>query len=310
MMKIKSQKKTLKYSYDVIVIGAGVSGVCSSIYLKKAGINFLLIEKDIPGGVLNKISKIENYPGFIEKDGPTLAYNLFMQLKENDISILKEDVVNINKKEDNFYEVYTNKNIYVCKKIIIATGKVPKKLGIKNEDEYIGKGISYCALCDGALYKQKDIIVVGGGKSSIEACKYLSNIVNKIYLINKGICLKVTSDEFSMIKKLENVEIINETSIKELIIEKDNVTGVILDNDNKIKSSAIFVCIGNTLNSNYYQNLKLEIDKLGIVVNNKMQTSDKNIYAIGDSISKGLYQVSTAVSEGAIAAVNLIKELK
>ena len=292
--------------YDVIIIGAGPAGISASIYLKRANVNCLLLESDAPGGLLNKIHKIENYPGFTDDTGSILAFRMYSQVESLGIDLKIEKVINIKSTNDS-YEVFTKNNVFVSKYIIIATGKTPKKLEIKNSEKYEGKGISYCAVCDGALYRNKDIAIVGGGNTAIDTANYMSNIANKIYIINRSSNLRADQKGQEEIKKLENVNVLYNTKLKDIIGDDTGVQGVVLEDGTEINLSGIFVCIGQTNNSAFYQNLNLKTDNKGIVVDKDLKTTANNVYACGDSISKDLYQVVTATSEGAMVASNIIK---
>lgn len=292
--------------YDVIIIGAGPAGISASIYLKRANVNCLLLESDAPGGLLNKIHKIENYPGFTDDTGSILAFRMYSQVESLGIDLKIEKVINI-KSTNGSYEVFTKNNTFISKYIIIATGKTPKKLEIKNSEKYEGKGISYCAVCDGALYRNKDIAIVGGGNTAIDTANYMSNIANKIYIINRSSNLRADQKGQEEIKKLENVNVLYNTKLKDIIGDDTGVQGVVLEDGTEINLSGIFVCIGQTNNSAFYQNLNLKTDNRGIVVDKDLKTTANNVYACGDSISKDLYQVVTATSEGAMVASNIIK---
>lgn len=292
--------------YDVIIIGAGPAGISASIYLKRANVNCLLLESEAPGGLLNKIHKIENYPGFTDDTGSILAFRMYSQVESLGIDLKIEKVINIKSGNDS-YEVFTKNNVFVSKYIIIATGKTPKKLEIKNSEKYEGKGISYCAVCDGALYRNKDIAIVGGGNTAIDTANYMSNIANKIYIINRSSNLRADQKGQEEIKKLENVNVLYNTKLKDIIGDDTGVQGVVLEDGTEINLSGIFVCIGQTNNSAFYQNLNLKTDNRGIVVDKDLKTTVNNVYACGDSISKDLYQVVTATSEGAMVASNIIK---
>ena len=292
--------------YDVIIIGAGPAGIAASIYLKRANVNCLLLESEAPGGLLNKIHKIENYPGFTDDTGSILAFRMYSQVENLGIDLKIEKVINI-KSTNGSYEVFTKNNTFISKYIIIATGKTPKKLEIKNSEKYEGKGISYCAVCDGALYRNKDIAIVGGGNTAIDTANYMSNIANKIYIINRSSNLRADQKGQEEIKKLENVNVLYNTKLKDIIGDDTGVQGVVLEDGTEINLSGIFVCIGQTNNSAFYQNLNLKTDNRGIVVDKDLKTTANNVYACGDSISKDLYQVVTATSEGAIVASNIIK---
>ena len=292
--------------YDVIIIGAGPAGISASIYLKRANVNCLLLESEAPGGLLNKIHKIENYPGFTDDTGSILAFRMYSQVESLGIDLKIEKVINI-KSTNGSYEVFTKNNVFVSKYIIIATGRTPKKLEVKNSEKYEGKGISYCAVCDGALYRNKDIAIVGGGNTAIDTANYMSNIANKIYIINRSSNLRADQKGQEEIKKLENVNVLYNTKLKDIIGDDTGVQGVVLEDGTEINLSGIFVCIGQTNNSAFYQNLNLKTDNRGIVVDKDLKTTANNVYACGDSISKDLYQVVTATSEGAIVASNIIK---
>lgn len=298
-----------KSSYDVIIIGAGPGGISAAIYLKRAGINPLVLEADAPGGTLNKTHKIENYPGYVDKDGTTLAFRMYSQIEKLGVTFKTEKVINI-ENENNFHKVITENNVYECKYIIIATGKIPRKLDIKDADKYNGKGVSYCTICDGTLYKGKTIAIVGGGNSAMESASYMKDIAKKIYIINRSPVLRADEKEQKEVLNNNNVEVIYNSKIKEIIDKQGLITGIKLDNEKQLEVSAIFVCIGQESNLAYYQNLNLKTDNLGIIVDVNMKTSDDYVYACGDAISKSLYQVVTAVSEGAIAATNIIKNIK
>ncbi len=294
-------------NYDVVIIGAGPAGMTAAIYLKRAGINPLILEKDAPGGTLNKTHKIENYPGYVDKDGTTLAFRMYSQIEELGIDLKVEAVKNI-EKENDIYKIITDNNEYQTKYILIATGKIPRKLDVKDAEKFEGKGISYCAICDGTLYKNKVVAVIGGGNSAMEAASYMGNIANHVYIINRSKILRADEKEKSILEN-KNVEVIYDAKVTE-IIGDEKVEKIKLDNNQELDVSVVFVCIGQESNAGYYQNLKLETDAQGIIVDSNMKTSDDNIYAFGDAISKSLYQVVTATSEGAIAASNIIKNMR
>lgn len=286
---------------DVIIIGSGPAGMSAALYLKRAGINPIIIEKESPGGTLNKISDISNYPGYSEKDGPTLAFRMYSQLEELGLTLILDEVINI-EEEENYYKIVLKNNIYYAKNIILASGKVPKKLDVENSEKYEGKGISYCALCDGTLYKDKNVAIVGAGNSALQAASYLSNVAKKIYILVRSNKIRAT-EKLDVLEK-NNVEVLYSTKIVE--IEGNETINKIKTNNGILDVEGIFVYIGNESNSAYYENLDLDNDKKGIIVDSNMQTSKNGIYAVGDIVSKDLYQVVTAVSEGAVAAVHII----
>lgn len=295
----------MQQNFDCIIIGAGIAGMTAAIYLKRANKNVLLIESYIPGGQINNTSNVENYPGFIKIDGPTLVMNIHDQITNLNVPLKYEKVIDINK--ENNYIVKTNKEIYETNKIIIATGRTPNKLGI--EEEFIGKGVSYCALCDGNLYKGLDVVVVGGGNSAFEEGLYLSKLCNKVTILNRSDSLRATSILQDQIKERNNVEIIYECNIDKINSENNKIVSV---NTNKgiIKCDGIFIYIGLTPHLEFISNLNINVENNYIVVDKNMKTNIDGIYACGDVIKKDIYQIVTAASEGAIAATNIIKEME
>lgn len=295
----------MKPDFDCIIIGSGIAGMTSAIYLKRANKNILLLESYIPGGQINNTSNVENYPGFTKIDGPTLVMNIHDQITNLNIPLKYENVLEI-KKEDNFI-VATNKQTYTSKKIIIATGRTPNKLGI--EEDYIGRGVSYCALCDGNLYKDLDVLVVGGGNSAFEESLYLAKLCNKVTIINRSESLRATPILQEEVNKSKNIEIIYNCNIKK--INSDNNRIISVDTDNGvIKCDGIFIYIGLTPHLKFIDKLNIKLDNNYIVVDNDMRTNINGIYACGDVIKKDVYQIVTAASEGAIAATSLIKDME
>ena len=197
----------LKNHKDVIIIGAGVSGMTSAIYLKRFNLDVLLIESKYPGGQMTKTDIIENYPGFISIDGFSLSEKIFERVKNLNIDYVNEEVISIDEKN---LEVVTENKIYTARKIIIATGRKPKKLGI--EDNYINKGVSYCAICDGALYKDKIVAVVGSGDSAVSSAIYLSKICKEVYLLVRKDTLK--AKDYLVSKLNEKVKILAIDGVK------------------------------------------------------------------------------------------------
>ena len=291
---------------DVIIIGLGASGISAAIYAKRSGLDVAVINFGMPGGIINTSSTVENYPGIKKITGSDLAFNLFDHFNSLNIPLYNEEVIDVIDGE--IKKVITAKNKYEAKKIIICSGRKPKKLGIKNEDKYIGKGISYCATCDGNFYKNKNICVVGGGNSALESALYLSNICKNVYIIVRK--NKFIGDN-SLIKSIQNKEnvIIKFNTIIETINGDDYVESIKTNNE-KIDLNGIFINIGYEPSINILKKLNLKMDNNYIVVNRNMETSVKGIYAAGDIIKKDLYQLVTAVSEGAIAATNVFKSIK
>lgn len=288
--------------FDCIIIGAGISGCTAAIYLKRAGLNILMLEKKAIGGQIINTSEIENYPTITSTDGFTFSENLKKQIKNLNIEIKYEEVLDI--KNNDVKEVVTKNNTYLTKNIIIATGRIPKKLELDNENTLLGKGISYCATCDGFFYKNKDVAILGGGNSALEAAIYLSKICNNVTIINRSEKLRADYELINEVKDLKNIQIIYNEQIKELKENNGYLDSLILNNQ-KLKVDGLFVYIGLIPTLPFIKSIDLNLDNGYIVVDSKMKTNIDGIYACGDIIKKDLYQIITAASEGAIAASNI-----
>lgn len=297
--------------YDCIVIGAGVSGMTAAIYLKRAGLDVLLLEKSAPGGQINQTSKIENYPGFLSVDGPTLAMNMFEQVQNLDISYQYGNVAKIRNRED-LKEVITDQDTYLAKALIIATGRVPNKLNLEEENQFINRGVSWCALCDGSFYKNKVVGVIGSGNSALEEALYLSEICSKVIMMNRKDRYKGSAMLLEELKKKDNVEFIYHCVVQKLN-EKDGHLGSITvkqdENIKEIKMEGLFEYIGYHPDTEILQDFNITSSDGYIIVDQNMKTNEKGIYACGDVIQKDVYQIATAIGEGAIAATQVQKDL-
>jgi len=293
--------------YDVIIIGLGAAGISASIYAKRSGLNVAVINFITPGGIINESSIVENYPGFKSISGPDLAFNFFEHFNSLDVPLNNEEVIDIIDGEKK--RVITKNNEYLSKRIILCCGRKPKKLGVELEDDYVGRGISYCTLCDGNLYKDKTVAVIGGGNSALESSVYLSKIAKKIYLIVRSDKLRAQSSLIDELKRDNNIEIIYNTVVEELVVDNEKIIGIKTNNE-QYYLDGIFVNIGFEPSVDILKSLDLEKDRNYIIVDKNMETSVKGIYACGDIIKKELYQLVTAVSEGAIAANSVYKSIK
>ena len=293
-------------SRKVVIIGSGVAGMTAAIYLKRAGIDTLVIECDAPGGQLNRSSSIENYPGFKFIDGPTLAMNIYEQVMNLKVDYLFDKVVEI-KENGNKKIVKTSKEEIECEYVVMATGRTSRTLNLDNERKYIGNGISFCALCDGNLYKNKEVVIVGGGNSAIEEAIYLASLCKKVTVIHRKDKLTAEEALINTLKTYDNVDIIYNANIKKYNEEDNKIVSITLDNDKVIPTSGVFIAIGYVPINNL---IDVKKDNGYIVVNNKYETSIKNIYACGDAIKKSAYQIATAVGEATNVAYNIIKMIK
>lgn len=304
----------MKKNYETIIIGGGPAGVSAAIYLRRAGKETLLVESSAPGGLLNKITEVKNYPGYIGNTGEGLAYNMFEQLMELEVPILTETVKGIESTNDKVI-IRTDTLELEAKYIIIATGRVAKKLNFENEDKLVGNGVSYCVLCDGTLYKDKNVIVVGGGNSALQSAAYLSNICKKVTVVHRGQEFKAEGMLIDDIKEKSNVDILFNNVIKKANITNDVVKNIIIENnvtnkETQIDATGMFICIGYIPKVEILKNTNVNLENEYILADSGMRTADKRIYACGDAIKKEVYQIVTAVADGAIAAINIIDKLK
>ena len=297
----------MKQPFDCIVIGAGIAGVTASIYLKRAGLKILLLEKKAIGGQIINTSEIENYPTIENIDGTSFSLQLQNQIKKLEIPIEYKEVLDIQINGD-LKIVKTKDNEYITKNIIIATGRIPRKLNLDNEDKLLGRGISYCATCDGYFYKNKKVAIVGGGNSALEAAIYLSKICNSVTVINRGEKLRADEELQNEVKLLENVKILYNEEILSLG-EKDGILNYLTLKNNEISIDGLFVYIGLVPTLPFIKNIDLKLENGYIAVNQKMETNIPGIYACGDIIKKDVYQIVTAASDGCIAALSLKKDI-
>ena len=295
----------MKEKYDAIIIGSGIAGMTAAIYLKRGGLNTLIIEENSPGGQLNKINTIENYPGFIKTDGPSLAAEIFNQVRNIDVEYLFDKVISVDLTGE-IKKIVTGGITLYSKYLIIATGRLSKKL-FNDDDRYIGKGISYCALCDGNLYKNKNVVVIGGANSALEEALYLSNICNNVTIIARGEKFRGEETLINEVLNKKNIKCVYNSNVVEYNIENSKLASIKLDNNEKIDTDGLFVSIGSVPSADIFN---VEKDKGFIIVDENCMTNIENVYACGDVIRKNVYQLTTAASEGTIAANSIIKKNK
>ena len=297
--------------YDSIIVGAGTAGLTASIYLRRASKKVLVLEANSYGGAIINTLSIENYPGLYKVSGYDYATKLYNQARDLGSEIIFEKVINI-KDNDEFKEVITNKNTYKTKTIILATGSENRKLGLDNENELIGKGVSYCATCDGALYKNKIVAVCGGGNAALEDVLYLSDLASKVYLIHRRSEFRADASLINNVKEKNNVEFILDSNVTKLNASDKLNSIEITDKDNNIKTlevSALFIAVGRIPeNQNFATLINLD-DKGYIIAGEDCNTNVPGIFVAGDNRVKNVRQLVTAASDGAIAATEVIKFL-
>lgn len=295
--------------YDIIIIGAGPSGMSAALYALRANKKVLLLEKECFGGQIINASNIENYPALPNVSGYDFATNLYNQIKSLGVVLKYEEVLEVTDKK----EVITRKKTYKGKSIIIATGLKKRKLNLENEDRLLGRGISYCATCDGNFYKNKKVAIVGGGNTALEDALYLSNIASKVYLIHRRDKFRGEEKLINDVKEKNNIELILNSNITKIIGEEILNSIEITDNTNnisKLEIDGLFIAIGNIPDNNRFKNIT-DLDENGyIIANQNLKTKTNNIYVAGDTRVKTLRQLATATADGAIAATEIIKEME
>ena len=310
MLKINIPSEDARY--DILIIGAGPSGLTAALYAARADLKVCFIEGSNPGGKVTSTDKIENYPGFDKVVGADLALNMFQQANKFKAQYKYGWVTNITKDEQNkIFIIKTKKDeTYYAKVVIIATGMKEKKLGLANEEKFEYKGISYCAVCDGSLYQNKDVAVIGGGNSAAQESLYLSNVVNKIYLVHRREEFRCESVLLNQIKNKENIEILTPYVPKEYVGE-DKISGLIIKNvktgeERLLNLACIFPYIGFDPNTQFLTNLDILNEKKQIVTDSLKRTKVQGLYAVGDVTENNYRQITTANSDGTIAALDAI----
>ena len=297
---------------DIIVIGAGPAGLTAALYAKRANKNVLVFEAVTYGGRIINAKEIENYPAIKSISGFDYATNLYNQVKDLGVEIKFEKVTDI-KVKDNKKTVITSKGEYDCKAIIIAVGVENRKLGLPNEEEWIGKGISYCATCDGAFYRNKVVAVNGGGNTAVMDALELSEYCKKVYLIYRHNELRGEQIRVDKLKSIDNIEVIYNTNITALLgndkLESLELTNKDTGSVTNLEVSGLFIAIGQIPSNKIFEKIINMTDTGYIIGDDNCHTNIKGIYVAGDTRDKEFRQLTTAVSDGTIAALTAIREL-
>ena len=301
--------------YDLIIIGSGPAGVSAAIYAARQKLNFLVVSKDMGGQIGKKAVDIENYPGFDKISGPDLIKIFQDQLEKNGVEIVFDEVLKIENKNNKFLISTKFGEKYEALSVIIATGADPRMLEVPGEKEFIGKGVSYCALCDGPVFKNKTVAVVGGGNSGFETASFLSNYVSKIYILEFGQEVGADKENQELIKKSGKTEVI--TNAKVLKIEGDNFVKSLTyldqktNKEQKINVEGIFVEVGYSPATAFVKGL-VDFSKRDEIIIDKetFKTKTPGLFAAGDCNEGKYKQIVTAVGEGAKAALAAYDYLK
>lgn len=299
--------------WDIIVVGAGTAGLTAAIYGQRAGKQVLLLESGIYGGQIVNAPEIENYPGIATVSGYQFAMNLYEQATGLGAVLENGKVIGIQEKASNWI-VQTEVAAYVGKAVILATGAKHRSLGLKQEAELTGKGISYCATCDGAFYRGKTVAVIGGGNTALGDAEYLSNLCETVYLIHRREEFRGTTEAVERLKKRDNVRILLNTVVEELIGSEGLEALRILDKETgsgqQLKVDAAFVAIGQEPDNQAFASL-VELDENGYIrAGEDCKTQATGVFAAGDCRTKQVRQLTTAAADGAVAAIAAVEYIE
>jgi thioredoxin reductase (NADPH) len=301
-------------TYDVIIIGGGPSGLTAAIYGARAGLSVLVLEKFFVGGQMTQIYDLFNYPGFPDGiNGIDLAALFEKQAKKWGAEIKQEEVTSLNK-QNGFWQISTKNNAYSARTIIAATGAYPKNLGVKGEAQLRGKGVSYCGTCDGPLYRNGTVAVIGGGNSAIQDADFLTRYVKKVHLIHRRDEFRAQKVLVDELKKSDKVQYHLNCSVTE-ILGTESVIGINITNhetgiNETIPVDGVFIFIGYNPNSDFCKDIVKTNPQGRIITDSHYMTSELGFFAIGDVRDKELYQVATAVGDGANVIHSVQKYLK
>lgn len=299
---------------DLIVIGEGPGGMTAALYAARANLDVAIIEQGLPGGQMNNTDIVENYPGYVSIAGQELSRKMQASMSSNNVEEIYGEVTKL-EVDGEIKKVYLGEDIYETKAVIIATGAKHRLLGVPGEDEYTGKGVSYCAICDGAFFRNKHVIVVGGGNSAVEEGIYLANLADKVTVIHRRDTLRAEKALQDRAFANEKINFVWDTVVDEIIGSPLKVTGVKVHNVNTseekiIEADGVFIYVGLVPNSEAFSDLGITNEKGWIKTNDFMETIIPGVYAIGDVRDKELRQITTAVADGTIAGQRVFHQLE
>lgn len=297
--------------YDVIVIGAGPGGMTVALYASRSDLSVLVIERGAPGGQLMNTAEVENYPGFNTILGPDLAMKMYENSSNFGATHTYGNVTRI-ENEGTIKKVYCDEEVYEAKAVVIASGSDHRKIGIKGEEEYAGRGVSYCAVCDGAFFKDRHLYVIGGGDSAVEEGMYLTQFASKVTIIHRRDELRAQKILQDRAFKNEKVDFLWNKVPVEFTGDDKKITGITLkdtktDEVSQVEADGVFVYVGLDPLTEPFKDLGITTEEGWITTNNRMETAIPGIYAIGDVRDTVLRQIATAVGDGSIAGQEVYK---
>jgi thioredoxin reductase (NADPH) len=296
--------------YDTIILGAGPGGMTAATYASRANLSVLMIDRGIYGGQMNNTAEVENYPGFSSVLGPDLAEKMYQSSTQFGAEYAFGTVLHVQAQEDGSWRVVTDMDEYTTNTVIVATGSDYKKLAVPGEDQYSGRGVSYCAVCDGAFFRGQHVIVVGGGDSAVEEATYLAGLADKVTVFHRRDKLRAQQILQERAFANEKIEFVWNTEVEEILGDDKKVTGVrvhnnVTDEVYTVDAAGVFIYVGVLPVSDVVADLGITNDQGWIKTNERMETALPGIYALGDVREKELRQITTAVGDAAIAGQNV-----
>ena len=300
-------------NYDIAIVGGGPAGMTAALYAARAGKSVVLFEGEALGGQILPTRKIENYPALPEVDGYTFADGLTKQITALGVAIVYATVSKVEKTDAGF-ALWANGEEYPAKAVILATGLKHRKLGLEGENELIGRGVSFCATCDGMFFRKKEVAIVGGGNTAVQDALVLSEYCSRVYLIHRRAELRAEKNLAEQMRAKENIEFIGETVIEELegkeSLQSLTLRNVITGAVEYLPVSALFEAIGQLPQNATFADI-VDLDEDGyFLTDNECRTSCPGIFAAGDACRKNVRQLTTAVSDGTVAALSAVEYLR
>jgi thioredoxin reductase (NADPH) len=298
--------------FDTLILGAGPCGIRAGIILKEAGLDVAVIEGSTPGGKINIAPRVDNYPGFTKIPGPDLAMEFFNWLNNAGVEMIPDIITSLTKEND-LFTVKTENGEYHAKTVLVATGTKEKELGIPNERELFGKGVSYCAVCDGHFFKGQDVLIIGGGNTALKEAIYMTDLARHVYLIHRRNEFRGSVNLVNELKEMDNVEIIT-PYIPVEILGDDKVTGLVIENKEDgshrtLQLDGLFPLVGQLPNTTF---IKIDgvLNEWGTIpVDKEMKSDVDGIYAGGDVLPRDIRQIYLAEHDGNVAAKSIINYL-
>ncbi len=295
--------------YDVVIVGSGPGGMTTALYASRSNLKTLILEKGAPGGEMLNTADIENYPGFTSITGPELSQNMYQSAMQFGAEYAYGDVTGIEVDGD-IKVIYVGAKTYKAYSVVIATGSYHRHLDVPGELEYAGRGVSYCAVCDGAFFKDKELFVIGGGDSAVEEGVYLTEFAKKVTIVHRRDQLRAQKILQDRAFKNEKVEFIWDSVVEEIKGNNLQVTDLVIKNVKTgtvrtLPADGVFIYVGLLPMSDIVKSLQITNDEGWIVTNDVMETAIKGIYAVGDVRLKPLRQIATAVGDGGQAGMEV-----